>query len=536
MPNPSRLVLVAIPLFVFAGVWMLTRRGLGPAIISASGWAREASIATLSWLFLGVGMLAIIVVLLAALLIGTVKIGGKDAPLRVTPGEGVAIGFAATTSLSLLFWAGGEPLFHFHVPPEDFSVRAESRDAAIIARAAAYFHWAVLSHAIFGLFMVAFAISAGTLGGRASVESALAGRKLLRPTAWGDLVDTLVVLFAVLAVIGTVATAAVSIMAQGLSFSGTGLRPFAMTALVIALVLAAVFIGARPIGASMATASRVTLGLLMLFLVLVVVMGPKGPIIIGGFRGLVAMVREFPTLMFGGFLGYPQDWAGRWTMTHLGSWLVLAPLLGYTLSRAAQGYSLLMAIRMFVFAPMLLSILVIWVLGGLTLAMDDGGKIWAQVPRLGSDSALLLAMNNLWAPRMMRGLLLLLSVLFFITFAGAMTHALVHIGVTGPDADRRVITERRALLILWTIGLGGAGWSLVHYSGASATMAVSQLGAIPGVFIALGVAFTVLRLSLGGPSRLHPPLPPVDPGAKPRHDDTAQVVGEVRRGTRRKDG
>jgi|GEM_PF-3173925 len=534
MPNPPRMALVAIPFFVFAGVWMLYRRGLGPLI---SGWtetAREMTVALLSWLYLGVGVLSIIVVVLAAMLIGTMRVGGAEAPRRVTPAEGVAVGFAAATSVGLLFWAGGEPLFHMHAPPPGLGLRPISVEAGIMARAAAYLHWSVLAHMTFGLFMIGFAVSTGTLRGRRSVESVVAGSKLRSRTAWGDLLDGVVFLFAILAVVGALASAAVSITAQGLAISGTPLGRGMLTGVLIALLLFSVFLGARPLGSSLAATARVTVILLLVFLLFVFILGPKGFIFGGGFQALWAMLRDFPALMFEGFLGRPDGWAGRWTITHLGGWMLLAPLVGYTLSRAARGYTLATAIRLFVITPMLLSILTIAVLGGLTLSMDGGGRIWTQIPRLGTDSALLLALNELWAPNAMRVFLLLLSVLFFVTFAGAMTHAIVHIAIPGEDSDRRVIAERRALLIFWMLALGIGGWCLLHYGGMGEMASVSRLGAIPGVFITLGAALAVLRLSLGGPKRLVPPTP-VDPKRPASHDDAAAVVGTVKRGHRRKD-
>ncbi len=524
MHNPPRMALVVIPFFVFAGAWLSYRRGLGPLILDSTEGARQTSVALLSWLYLGVAALSIIAVILAAVLIGGVRIGGKDAPIRVTAGEAVAVGFGATTSVGLLFWAAGEPLFHMQAPPPGFGLVPRSPDAAVMARTAAYLHWAVLAHLTFGLFMVGFALSTGTLRARRSVESVLSGARLGRRTAWGDLLDGIVFLFVVLALVGALASATVSITAQGLAISGTPLMRGVLTGVLVALVLSAVFLGARPIGKSLAATARIALMLLLVFLLLVFVLGPKGYIFGGGFKALWWMIRDFFPLLFLGFLDEPGTWAGRWTITHLGGWMLLAPVVGYALSRAARGYSIGAAIRLFVFQPMLLNILTIMVLGGLALSVDGGGRIYGELPRVGTDGALLLALNDLWAPKTMRVFLLLLSLLFFVTFAGAVTQAVVHIVVPGADSDRRVISERRALLLLWAVGLGFGGWCLLHYGGMGEIAALSRLGAIPGVFVTLGAALAVLRLSLRGPKALHPPAAPVDPGPASGHDG-----GRVRR-------
>lgn len=536
MPSPPRMALVVIPFFVFAGIWLAFRRGLSGTLMGWSDSARTVSGELLSWLYLGVGAASILLVLLATILIGTVRIGGPQAPLRVTPFEAVAVGFAATTSVGLLFWAAGEPLFHVHRPPHIDGIRPLSTEAQIIARSAAYLHWGVLAHMTFGLFMIGFALATGTLGARRSVESVVAGARLRRRAAWGDLLDGIVFIFVVLALFSALASATVSITAQGLAISGTPLPPGVVTGVLVALVLTAVFIGARPPGRSLAAAARVSLVLLLVFLLLVVLLGPKGYILGGGGKALWWMIRDFPALMFEGFLDGARGWAGQWTITHLGGWMLLAPVIGYTLSRVAQGYTLTDAVVYLVLAPMVISILCILVLGGLTLSIDrTGGEIWAALPTHGTDSALLLAMNDLWMPKTMRVLLLLLSILFFVTYAGAATHAIMHIVVPGEDASPRVIVERRALLLVWALGFGFGGWCLLHYGGTGVIASVSRLGAIPGVFITLGAALAVFRLCLTPIRRLYPPVEEVGPARHRASDgrDAAEVVGTVRKGHRR---
>ena len=539
MHNPPRMALVVIPFFVFAGVWWAFRRGFGASVMNWTEWAREWAIGMFSWLYLGVGALSIFVLIFAMICIGSVKIGGAAASIRVTPFEAIAFGFAASTSVGILFWAAGEPLFHVHNPPSIQSLRPLSREAQVMARAATYLHWGVLMHVTFGLFMVAFAIATGTLRGRRSVESAVAGARLRRRAAWGDLLDGTVFIFAILALIAALASAVVSITAQGLAISGTTLGGGTMTGVLIALVLASVFLGARPIGSSMAATARVSLALLLVFLLLVLVLGPRGYALGGGLKAIWALIRHFPGLMFDGFLQEPGGWAGRWTITHLGGWMLLAPVIGYALSRAARGYSLANAIVYLVIVPMVLSMLCILVLGGLALNVDRvDGRLWAAIPRLGTDSALLLALNELWAPKFLRMVLLVLSFLFFVTFAGSTIHAIMHIVVPGEDSDRRVITERRALLLIWGLAFGFAAWCLLHYGGIGAVASAARLGAIPGVLITLGAVLAVFRLCLTPARKLHPSVEEVDASSyrnqKSFDVKAGEVVGRVKGRDRRK--
>ncbi len=533
MHSPPRMALVVIPFFVFAGVWWAFRRGFGASLMNWTEWAREWAVGMFGWLYLGVGALSIFVLLLAMICIGSVRIGGAGAPARVTPFEAIAVGFAASTSIGILFWAAGEPLFHVHRPPPSLGVRALSREAQIMARTVTYLHWGILMHITFGLFMVAFAIVTGTLRGRRSLGSVIVSAGVRQKLAWGNLLDGIVLIFVILALIAALASAVVSITAQGLAISGTKLGGGTMTGVLIALVFTSIFLGARPIGSSMAMTARVSLVLLLVFLLLVFILGPRGYALGGGLKSLWWLLRYFPSLMFDGFLQGSGAWAGRWTITHLGGWMLLAPIVGYALSRAARGYSLANATFYLVIIPMLLSILCILVLGGLALNIDRvDGRIWAAVPRLGTDSALLMSLNELWAPKFLRTMLLILSVLFFVTFAGSMIHAIMHIVVPGEDSNRRVITERRALLLIWGLAFGFAAWCLLHYGGIGAVASTSRLGAIPGVLITLGAVLAVFRLCLTSPGKLHPHVEEVD-ASDYRHQKSfdvkaADVIGTVK--------
>ena len=521
MHNPSRMALVVIPFFVFAAVWMTFRFGHGPRVTAWAETTREWFAATFGWLYLGVGAASIVVVLLAWMLIGSVRVGGDEAPARVTPFEAVAVGFAASTSIGLLFWAGGEPLFHVHQTSPLDGMRPLSRDAQVLARSMTYLNLGLLSHALFGAFMIAFAISTGTLQGRRSLESAIAGARVYRRAAWGDFLDAVVFVFVILALISALFSATVSVTAQGLALTGGAFRPGLLTGVLVLLTVTGVFLGARPLGSSLATVARVSLILLLVFLAVVLVFGPKGYTLGGGLKALWWTIRYLPTLMFGGLAGAGAG-EGGWTVAHLGGWMLLAPLVGYTLSRAAQGYTLADAILYLVAIPVLLSILCILVLGGLTLAVDgQGGRLWAQMPRLGTDNILLAALNGLWPARFLRALLMILSVLAFVTFLGAMTHAIVHVTVPGKDGDRRTIVERRTLLVVWAVGIGLAAWFLLHYGGSQPVTAASQLGAVPGVLVAFGTVLAVFRLALTAPRRLRPPVEEVDAPGR----GTQNVIG-----------
>ncbi len=515
MSQPSRIGLILFPFFVFASVWFAFRRGYGAQVIQASEGLRQGAGTTFGILYMAVAFLTIIAVIYALFMLGGVRIGGMKAHRRVTPFEAIAVGFAASTSMMLLFWAGGEPIFHVHQPPAIFGMRAFSAETQIFARAAAYLHWGVLAHMTFALFLIAFSVSVGTLRQNRSVISLFKGYRLGRPSLGADFLDGIIIIFATLTLIGMLGGAVVSLASQIGPLFGIKVGSGGILTILTILIFCAIILAARPIGLTMATVARVALVTLLILLLFIFLLGPKGYILGGGFKAIGVMVRDFPDFMLGGAGMVRGDWTMRWTITHLGNWFVLAPLVGYFLSRTARGYSVGQAVCYLAIIPMLLTILVILVIGGLALSVDgrSGGGLWSGMTPYGTDSATLRAVGSLWGAPVLKVLLLLVGASAFVTFAAAMIHAILHITVPGDDSNAKVIMYRRTALVIFGLALGFAGWAVIHYGGMGSVAAVGRLGAIPGMLMTLGCVITVIRLGLLPSHRLKPPEAEVDADA-----------------------
>ncbi len=536
MPQPSRIGLIVFPFFVFAGVWFAFRRGFGAQTIQVAEGLRQGAGMTFGILYMAIAVLTIIAVFYGLIMLGKVQIGGKGAFRRVTPGEAIAVGFAASTSIGLLFWAAGEPLFHVHRPPGDFGITPLTRDAQIMARAAAYLHWGVLAHMTYALFLIGFSVSVGTLRQGRSATSLYHGYRLQRLSLSSDLLDGMIIIFATLALIAMLGGAVISVSAEIVALMPVSMGPAGLLTILLLMVFAAIILAARPIGTSMAAVSRAGLATLMILLLLVFILGPKGFILTGGFKAIWVMLRELPDFMLAGIGMGRDDWTLRWTITHFGNWIIFAPLVGYFLSRAARGYSVSEAVVCFAIVPMLLTILAILIFGGLALSIDSrsGGGLWSGVEQFGTDSALLRSVGSLWGAPVLKTLLLLVGITAFVTFAAAIIHAILHIAVPGEDSDRRVITNRRVALVLFGLALAFAGWACIRYGGMGSVAAVGRLGVIPGVLITLACIIGVLRLGLLPAHRLKPPDADIDASAY-RTQTAVQVepVGSVKLDKRR---
>lgn len=542
MRNTTRMGLIVMPILLLVCLWAAAKKGRMGSVIAASEKFRLAGFEMLGWLFIGVAVLAVLAMLLGAGMLGRIKIGGPDALPRLAPFECKAVGVAASTSIGLLFWASAEPLFHARSLPGAFDVMRNSLEAQVLGRSAAYLHWGILAHLIYGMFMIGFAITVHTQWGAPSLDTVLSGPRFgKRLRVRGGLMDGASIGFGLLALVAGLAGGALVMSALMSHLSGTPHGGGTAAIIVAILAILAVMIGARPVSRSYAALACAGLTLLYVFLLALFILGPsKGFVLGGGLRALWWSIKYSPQFMIDGLNGV---WSERWTIVYLGGWMTFGPLVGYFMSRAARGYSLANALRMFVFAPMFITILTILIIGGVTLAVDrnSGGAIWVAVQGRGPDDAIVATLSMLRGSILLKCLLLVLITLFLVSFAGGIVHSVLYMVVPGDDANRRVIADRRAGLIVMLLLFAGAAIAAIRWNMVPGIEALARLGAFPGVIITLLSALAVLSLCFTPASKLAPPKTKPDAGKGGQQgtlkleytDDPHAVGGSIKRPPRR---
>lgn len=91
---------------------------------------------------------------------GDIKIGGKDAKPLYTIPQWCAMTICGGIGTGLLFWAMGEPIFHFATPPAGAGVVPFSREAGIFAVSQAMWDWSFVQYATYTVPAVIWAILA----------------------------------------------------------------------------------------------------------------------------------------------------------------------------------------------------------------------------------------------------------------------------------------------------------------------------------------------------------------------------------------
>ena len=113
------------------------------------------------WFFCLFTIIIIILTFVLALSkIGDIKIGGPDAVPAYKTWNWITMSLCGGIGTGLLFWAMGEPMYHFMTPPVAAGVDPGSRDAAIFAISQAMWQWSIPQYCLYTICAVAFALTA----------------------------------------------------------------------------------------------------------------------------------------------------------------------------------------------------------------------------------------------------------------------------------------------------------------------------------------------------------------------------------------
>lgn len=91
---------------------------------------------------------------------GDIRIGGEDAKPEYSTWQWFSVSICGGIGCGLLFWAMGEPIYHYMQPPVAAGIQPQSREAAIFAVGQTMFDWSFVQYFIYAIPAVVFALLA----------------------------------------------------------------------------------------------------------------------------------------------------------------------------------------------------------------------------------------------------------------------------------------------------------------------------------------------------------------------------------------
>lgn len=409
---------------------------------------------------------------------GKIKIGGGDAKTEFSRFHWCAMAICGGIGTGLLFWAMGEPLYHFAGPPTAAGVDPFTREAGIFAVSQAMLNWSFVQYGSYSLIAVAFALLVYNRKKSLSFGSILEsvfGKEI----PW---LETIIHALLIFCLCGAVANS----MGVGLMQIGAGLEAvFSIKAspviwLMIAATIALIFIAScvSGLGKGLKLVSTITIYIFFGILVYVVVMGDTKFIAKMFVESVGEILQKWPskTVMLNTMA--PGDtWSADWIIQYYSSFFVYAPVIGMFLCRMAKGRTVREFMVVNIFVPSIFCWIWIAIFGGMTIGLQyNGSDIWGAIQQSGMESTVYQILGSLPLGMILCAVFLISIIGSFCTCADPMSAALATMSVRRLSVDDEA---PRGIKILIGVCISTISYILVASGGITSVKGMFTLVGLP---------------------------------------------------------
>ena len=400
-----------------------------------------------------INILSLVFLILAAVIIigkyGDVIIGGKDAKPDYSMPTWCAMSICSGIGTGLLFWAIGEPIFHYMQTPTAIG-QAQTRTAGIFAVAQAMWDWSFIQYAMYAVCGAAFAVLCFNKGKSLSISSiveCVTNKKI----PW---LNTLITCLVIFCLMGATANS----MGVGLMQIGAGLETvFGIVQSPIVWILIAAFVSTIFI---LSCVSGIGKGLKIISSICMYAMAPK------------------------------DTWFSEWSVMYWNSFIMYAPIIGMFLARMGKGRTVRTFMLVQVLVPSVFCIIWIGIFGGQTIFLQTSGTldVWNAVQTSGMQATVFQILGSLPGSKIITVLFLCTITLSFCTLADPMASVASTLSVDGLSADDEPPKKQKVLV---GIILAAVACTLVISGGTTAIKGMINLNGLlqSVVMILCAVAF-----------------------------------------------
>lgn len=444
------------------------------------------------WLFLLVTLACMIAVfILAFTKYGDIIIGGKDAKPDYTLWQWFSMSLCGCIGTGILFWAMGEPMFHYTAPPVAAGVEPFTREAGIFAVSQTMWHWTIPQYAIYSLCGIAVALSSynlkNSLSFGALYETVFPKNKKIVSIIHG---------ICIFCLLGSTASS----MGAGLLQIGSGLKSlvglepnkivwFTTSALIIAVYTISSISGLKK---GMAKLSSFCTIIFIAMLTFIFVTGPSQFILDMGTESLGAMLKDpiGKTLILPTMTNDP--WSKNFIIQYMASFFVVGPILGMFLSRLGKGRTVRQFILVNIFAPTIFCVIWIAIFGGTAIYLEWSGvyPVWEMVSKSGLESTIYNILNNFPMSKLITATFVIAVFVSFTTMADPITSALATISVKGLDIEDEAPIK---LKTIWGCFVGLVSFLLVASGGITSIKGMFTLVGLPIMFLVIIFAISAYK-------------------------------------------
>lgn len=409
---------------------------------------------------------------------GDVVIGGKDAKPDFTTWQWFSMSICGGIGCGLLFWAMGEPIYHYMDPPIAAGIEAETREAAIFAVSQAMFDWSFVQYFIYTLPALAFALLAFNYRKSLSFQS-LVDVTFKRKMNW---LTTLLHICCAWAVASGVSNS----MGAGLMQISGGINavfgvPQGPAMYLFITIFVAVFFILSCLTGIHKGLSYVSTACMICFFALLIYVVVFGDAQFIGKIGTEAtgqiLDNFFSKITYNNTLAPDDQWANQWSITYWNSFFIYAPVIGMFLARMGKGRTVRQFVLVEILVPSLFCCLFIAIFAGMIMKMQCEGivDVWARVQELGMQTALYQVLGAMPFGKAVQVLFLVTVVLSFVTLADPNTSAMSTLCVHGQEIDSE---PPRNIKIVVGVMVSVVAYLLVVSGGMDAVKGLLNIGGL----------------------------------------------------------
>ena len=390
---------------------------------------------------------------------GDVVIGGKDAKPEYSMASWCAMSICSGIGTGLLFWAMGEPIFHFMATPVAMGDPG-TRRAGIFAVAQAMWDWSFVQYCMYAICGAAFAIICynrkKSLSFNSIVECAT-GKKI----KW---LNTLVAAIVIFCLMGATSNS----MGVGLMQIGAGLEAaFGIPQSGLKLV------------------SSACMYFFFFLLAYVFVFGNTEFITKISSEAIGFIVDNWGTqTTMANAMASHDKWFADWIVQYWASFIVYAPVIGMFLARMGKGRKVRTFMLVQILVPSIFCIVWIGVFGGQTIYLQTSGTldVWEAVSSAGMQATVFQIIGTLPFSKIITVLFLCTVTLSFCTLADPMASVAATLSVNGLSAEDEAPKKQK---ILVGCILGGTAYTLVATGG---------INSVKGMFTLVGLLQSIVMI------------------------------------------
>lgn len=463
---------------LFVGFSLFDLKGVADLIGSGFAWSAKVFGSYFQALLLATFFIAIGVALSPA---GRAKIGNLDRP-EMSTFRWLAIIMCTLLAGGGVFFAAGEPIYHYVVTPPAFSSEPGTPAAIPNAMAQSFMHWGFLAWAVLGTLSAIVLAHAHYVKGKP-----LQPRTLLYPVfgeqvmkGWlGSVVDACCVIAVVAGTVGPIGFLATQV-SFGLS-ELFGLSDGLSSQMIILLALAAVYVTSAMTGIhrGIQFLSRLNVFLALAVAAVIFVFGPTLFLTNTYFQSMGQYLSSFMTMATMTAETAPDWWMQWWTAFFFAWFIGYAPLMAIFVARISRGRTIReMIIAVAILAPIATTI---WftLLGGSGIYYQMTGVIDLSeaLNSFRFDIATLTVAQALPGGSFMALVILVLTTIFVATTGDSMSYAIAVVS-SGHDQPNTFVRA------FWGLTMAGMA-AILLFMGAGQIGVLQQFIVITAIPVSL---------------------------------------------------